>query len=385
MSPFSPSSDLGGEAEASGAGDVRFFEELLDAEMVVNMEKLREASRMGIPPAYRGVVYRFLLDVAFTDKSSEMTQEELQAKDFHMLRTTYSKLWGGGDEDDGVARGSGGGGAGLLSRPLQHSTLHSVAPSSGATGSVIAGPLRAVEWPPFVSRSVSSIPDGAMTSASSVWDAFCLSLGKEEPYCSDAAELAKMEAAVAALRVFYYDQSADHVQLLLMYARQLDRVMGTARDTFFATQALFQLMSHDNNPLQDAKSLQEHCGSFAMLFHAVDETLYEHFIAEGLTTWDWVPGLLSSLFVGRMHPDDVFALWDYYLADVGEHRQIMVLHPYMCLAVLSLMTEVFIEADKTELLYCLEHLPRFDTSALIHKAVAIREYVYSKGLLQSKK
>jgi len=220
---------------------------------------------------------------------------------------------------------------------------------------------------------------------STIWDTFCLSVGKEEPYCSNPAELAKIEEAIAALRVFHHAQSVDHVQLLLMYARQLDQVTSTARDTFFITQALFHLMSHDGNPLQDARCLQEHCGSFMMIFHAVDETLYEHFVAEGLTTWDWAPGLLTSLFVGRMHSDDVFALWDYYLADVGEHRQMMVLHPYMCLAVLSLMTEVLIEADKTELLHYLEHLPRFDTSVLIHKAVAIREYVYSKGLLPPKK
>eukprot|EP00796_Vickermania_ingenoplastis_P007442 gene7442-5240_t len=67
------------------------FEEILDAEVAVNMFKLREASRLGIPAMYRGTVYRYLLGVTFGDKSSEMMVERDQDKEFRSLVLAHEK------------------------------------------------------------------------------------------------------------------------------------------------------------------------------------------------------------------------------------------------------------------------------------------------------
>lgn len=48
----------------------QIFDELLDVEVRVNLIKLREAARLGIPPAYRPQVYRYLLGVSYIDKST---------------------------------------------------------------------------------------------------------------------------------------------------------------------------------------------------------------------------------------------------------------------------------------------------------------------------
>ncbi|KAG5500739.1 hypothetical protein JIQ42_04763 [Leishmania sp. Namibia] len=397
-----------GDAEVGIASDGRIFEELLDAEVAVNMEKLREASRMGIPPVYRGVVYRYLLGVAFTDKSSEMTMEELQDKDFQLLSTAYTRIWGNGDEDDGRGGAGGGGLVGSHGGGGKVAALHtfrellkfSTSSTAAANATGGSGPLHCsggfhgmgsgdavggssgagTVAMPFVYRGPSAVPALAPSAALAAWEEGVTALRYCAPYNADARQWARMESALAALQMMYCHVSVDNVQLLLLLARQLDRVASSARDTFFTVHALFSMLTQDGNILHDAQTLQTHCGNFLMLFRSVLLPLYEHFTAEGLTTWEWIPSLLTCFFVGRMHPDDVFALWDCYLADMSEH-QAMALHPYACLATLSSMTEVLIEAGKTELLYCLEHLPRLDTASIMRKAVLIRESVYSKELL----
>ena len=388
------------------ASQSRVFEELLDAEVAVNLEKLREAARMGIPPLYRGVVYRYLLGVAFTDKSSEMTMEEQQDKDFLLLQSAYTRLWGIGDEDDdGSSAGGGGGGGGVgggssnrktaTSNALKTLLAFSAASTASAVGATdVSGPLqpsvgssddtgdgsRGLLRIPFTYRGSSMVLSHTPSTALAAWEESLTALRHLAPYSQDARQRAKMESAMAALQVMHSSVSVDHVQLLVLFTRQLDLIASTARDTFFTVNALYSVLTQEQNILHSEQALQTHCANFLMLFRATLLPLYEHFTAEGLTTWEWVPSLLTSFFAGRMHPDDVFALWDYYLADKSEH-QAMGLHPYACLATLSAMTELLIEGEKTELLYCLEHLPRIDTAAIMRKAVLIRESVYSKELL----
>lgn len=387
------------------ASQSRVFEELLDAEVAVNLEKLREAARMGIPPLYRGVVYRYLLGVAFTDKSSEMTMEEQQDKDFLLLQSAYTRLWGIGDEDDDGSSAGGGGGGGVgggsssrktaTSNALKTLLAFSAASTASAVGATdVSGPLqpsvgssddtgdgsRGLLRIPFTYRGSSMVLSHTPSTALAAWEESLTALRHLAPYSQDARQRAKMESAMAALQVMHSSVSVDHVQLLVLFTRQLDLIASTARDTFFTVNALYSVLTQEQNILHSEQALQTHCANFLMLFRATLLPLYEHFTAEGLTTWEWVPSLLTSFFAGRMHPDDVFALWDYYLADKSEH-QAMGLHPYACLATLSAMTELLIEGEKTELLYCLEHLPRIDTAAIMRKAVLIRESVYSKELL----
>lgn len=394
-------SPLTAEEDYGVASQGRIFEELLDAEVAVNLEKLREAARMGIPPAYRGVVYRYLLGVAFTDKSSEMTMEEQQDKDFQLLQSAYTRMWGDGDDDD-VRRGTGGGGVGggrgssgkaAAMNALKTLLAFSASSTAAAVGaSSLGGPLqgrlssdeaegsRGRLMLPFTYRGSSAVLSTTPSATLAAWEESLTLLRHVAPYAQDVRQRAKMESAIATLQVMYSAVSIDHVQLLVLFVRQLNLVAATARDTFFTVNALYQQLSQERNILHSAQALQTHCANFLMLFRATLLPLYEHFTAEGLTTWEWVPSLLTSFFAGRVHPDDVFALWDYYLADKSDH-QAMGLHPYACLATLSAMTELLIEAEKTELLYCLEHLPRIDTAAIMRKAVLIRESVYSKELL----
>ena len=54
--------------------DEREFSEILDAETLVDMERLRDLSRHGILPSMRGAVWKYLLGVASSDKTQEVTK-----------------------------------------------------------------------------------------------------------------------------------------------------------------------------------------------------------------------------------------------------------------------------------------------------------------------
>lgn len=65
--------------------NIQDYLELLTAEQHVQVDKLRESARNGVPPEVRGEAWMYLLDVLKADKTSEMTM--LKA-----LRVNYAQL-----------------------------------------------------------------------------------------------------------------------------------------------------------------------------------------------------------------------------------------------------------------------------------------------------
>ncbi|KPI86971.1 hypothetical protein ABL78_3962, partial [Leptomonas seymouri] len=230
---------LAADEDYGVASQERVFEELLDAEVAVNLEKLREAARVGIPPAYRGVVYRYLLGVAFTDKSSEMTMEELQDKDFQLLQSAYTRIWGSGDEDDDRG-GAGGGGVGsgrgsdskvAAMNALKTLLAFSASSTAAAVGATdLSGPLQSrvgsddvdgshCPLPmPFAYRGSYAVLSHTPSATLAAWEESLAALCRTAPYNQDVRQRAKIESAVAALQVMYSSVPIDHVQLLVLFA-----------------------------------------------------------------------------------------------------------------------------------------------------------------------
>ncbi|KEG11544.1 putative GTPase activating protein [Trypanosoma grayi] len=117
-----------------------------------------------------------------------------------------------------------------------------------------------------------------------------------------------------------------------------------------------------------------------MLFRATNFELYRHFVAEGVSVVEWLPGMFTTLLAGRLHEEDLLRLWDAYLADALEYLS-FPLHPYVCLAILAEMTEVLLECEKSGIIARLRHLPRIKAGSIIQKAISLKESIFSKGLL----
>mmetsp|Transcript_1781 Transcript_1781/g.2295 ORF Transcript_1781/g.2295 Transcript_1781/m.2295 type:complete len:283 (-) Transcript_1781:105-953(-) len=66
------------------------FREILDAEDAVQMGKLMDIARHGIPSKLRGEVWKYLLGVSKPDKSEEMKHERRQTQEYNQMDTTSS-------------------------------------------------------------------------------------------------------------------------------------------------------------------------------------------------------------------------------------------------------------------------------------------------------
>ncbi|CCW66034.1 unnamed protein product [Phytomonas sp. Hart1] len=310
--------------------DARIFEELLDAEAVVDLSRLREAARLGVDPKYREMVYRYLLGVTLTDKSSEMTMERAQERDFELLRRPPPYTQGG--------------------RPIK---TNGVRPFSAAYGQPSAG------W----ERATAAVQLRAPFSHS--------------PECRQW-----LHDVMESLQAIHSEASREEVVILIHLVLPFQAIKSSARDTFYCVNTIYNFLTHHGNPLQDEECLQHHCGNFMMLFHTLNPMLYRHFFTEGITTMDWVPRMLCTMLADRLHQEDLLRIWDYYLVDLGETLTFSS-HPFVCLALLSNLTEELVECDKIEILYRLEHMPRINAEAVLQNAISIREDVYTSGLLFS--
>nr|CCC95175.1 unnamed protein product [Trypanosoma congolense IL3000] len=343
------------KAIGNSSGNLPVFGELLDAEMEVNPMKLREASRAGIPPLYRGTVYRYLLGVSFVDKSCEMTMERMQEKDFEQLEATFAQIVSS-DEQGAIKR---------------------------CAASQI---LCATNSEQLLTRKESKFANGSRCSDRSssfgytTWLAILSQIRYMPQFVTNHDRRQRMESAWRALQVSHADASSDEVNCIFELALAFDAVYTNARDIYFSVESLHHLLSHNNNVLQSKQCLQQQCGMFLMLFRATNFELYRHFVTEGVSVLEWVPGMLTTLLAGRLHVDDLLCLWDVYFADALEYLG-FPLHPYVCLAILVQMTEVLIECEKSGIIELLHHLPRIRTPSIVQRAIALRESVLSQGLV----
>ncbi|RKP27471.1 rab-GTPase-TBC domain-containing protein [Syncephalis pseudoplumigaleata] len=65
--------------------DVEEFEDIMSAEVLVDMEKLRDMARSGVPNAVRGVVWRYLLGVESADRSREQSDSRRHIEEYEQL------------------------------------------------------------------------------------------------------------------------------------------------------------------------------------------------------------------------------------------------------------------------------------------------------------
>ncbi len=228
---------------------LQLLEEVLDAEVTVDIGKLREAARRGVPPKYRPTLYRYFLGVTSTDKSGEMSSSQWQGEGFEAL---------------------------LSSKFVQSSAFHrndsiSFLPSKGA----------------FVTRLTTD--SSRRTRFLRVVDALRVS----HTFVEDR----KMKAFVSIASVLESIFSGPS---------------GT-QDIYYCTEAIISLLQHGKNYLSSEQQLQEDCSLLLTLLRTINRELYTHFFHEGVQVFDWAPNMLLTLLGEHLHPEDLFDIWDHYL------------------------------------------------------------------------
>mmetsp|Transcript_14416 Transcript_14416/g.36795 ORF Transcript_14416/g.36795 Transcript_14416/m.36795 type:complete len:293 (+) Transcript_14416:327-1205(+) len=110
-------------------------------------------------------------------------------------------------------------------------------------------------------------------------------------------------------------------------------------------------------------------GQFMMLFRSVLPELCTYFQAQELEDDLWAFSWLQYLFGKELPLPCILRLWDTYLSV----DNILDLHIYVCLAVLSHTSEELMELEESELTGFLQHLPWMDMDEILVHAQTIRE------------
>ena len=227
------------------------LEEALDAEVVVDLNKLKEAARRGVPPQYRSTLYRYFLGVASVDKSGEMSSSQWQEAGWSTLLSSTS----------------------LASASSRLETL-SMLPKQGfsATIYLLDAPRRM--------RFIKVI---------------------------DALRVAHTFVSAELM--------CDFISIAAVFDSVFQHGNGSAQDVFYCSEAVISMLCCGNNVLSDSDALRRECARFLTLFRTTNPELYHHFIREGVPFFEWLPRMLTALLSTNLHEDDLLRLWDNYLSD----------------------------------------------------------------------
>ncbi|CAJ0642509.1 10376_t:CDS:2, partial [Entrophospora sp. SA101] len=61
------------------------IKDILNAEVYIDLDKLRELSRRGIPKEVRGAVWKYLLEVNPADRSQELTSTKAKYQEYSAI------------------------------------------------------------------------------------------------------------------------------------------------------------------------------------------------------------------------------------------------------------------------------------------------------------
>ena len=335
---------------SDSAADTRVFEELLDAEVFLNPVKLQECARQGVPQLYRSVVYRFLLGVSSTDKSTELTTERMQEEDFADLERAF-----------------------LESQKKAKTKQHSTYSPLFFAGSAAPSSVRA--------SVLSTSTQISQQHYCSQWDLSRYRKRFHQQHCDNLPRRKRFDRIMRVFQMAHQHQQLNPCEIdwIIIVAVVFESLYPTAHDTYYCVEQLLDVMVIDGS---EGARLQLHgkCGLFLCLFRSLNEDLYLHFFAEELHYNAWLPEMMATLLAANIALEDCLRLWDTYLADIAESCS-APLHMFVILAILEEFTEVLVELDRAGILSFLRKIPRINVEHVLHKASGMRSEALSRELI----
>ncbi|BEJ07461.1 hypothetical protein CcaverHIS641_0407300 [Cutaneotrichosporon cavernicola] len=369
--------------------------ELLTAEQHVQLDKLRESARNGVPPRVRGEVWMYLLGVMSSDKTSEMTL--LKA-----LRTAYQEL--PADLPSDLA-------SMILQTALAHHTrrfenptyesLISTLTSEPAAGGMpgwgiglsVPGAVRRPAASPNLMAGNNAAPpplsldDGTMAFRAKSSGTLLVPAPTAPPSrhtyltmleevlgkywhgveCKPTAAEAEDEIedldgdAAARPRVRWPKgvgpQPADWVYLVTPFVCCLSRPI-----------AIYYAFAKLAEKLKTFPPLPSRLGTMLGLFRVAIPELHAYFEDEQVPMTTVAMSWMTTLLAREMWLGDVLRLWDSYFAA----EDMFALHCYVCVAVLLTCKETLEELDGSEAKLMLLDLPPLDVDRLLQDAANLK-------------
>lgn len=297
------------------------FQNLLTAdESVVNIDRLRESARYGVPHSVRGEVWKILLGVANPDRSEEMSTRKKVTEGFEKIR------------------------------------------SAAKVDHVVMKKLRK-----DVKRYTQSHRDDFFAIRS-------VRLRLEEllvVFLSTSKEYAYNKTAlVHMLAPFVYCLDSNNS------SNNTDDQSGSNTEGMDAYHCFAHMMaSLEHSPT--SSKIHKSMSKFLMLFRALLPELYTHFEDEELVPNDWALSWLKDMLAHSLSLECLLRLWDTYFACDEQWD----MHIYVCLAILRQTAEEMMELESSELLNFLQTLPVLDMDQIIMHAYNIRGELLESKLI----
>eukprot|EP00158_Paraphelidium_tribonemae_P004520 Partr_v1_DN26802_c0_g1_i1_m40664 putative Pfam:TBC len=309
----------------------------------VNVEKLRESARRGIPDEIRGHVWRILL------VPSAMLYSTASS-------TSTSTAGSSAHSDDGLNKLGGD------DEMISNSSSVNVRTTSTSRGS-----------------DSLCLFDGECLGTCLILDShqarrlkgdisrFSRRHAKE----LGSNALAAIENVVATYVSRNTSLDTSEFSSLLYLCAPIVHAMGvssaeTAPESMMAFEGLMnQLQSYGMR-----KSVEERVAHFLSLFRLLQPELYHYFEQEEVSR-EWLTSWFRYLLSRELPLVCVQRLWDLYFS----HPCGLELHEYVCLAVLARCKESMEDLDNSEIASYLARLPRMDMNEVIHHALNIKHQV----------
>eukprot|EP01063_Lacrimia_lanifica_P000567 TRINITY_DN10302_c0_g1_i1.p1 TRINITY_DN10302_c0_g1~~TRINITY_DN10302_c0_g1_i1.p1 ORF type:complete len:354 (+),score=141.65 TRINITY_DN10302_c0_g1_i1:112-1062(+) len=300
------------------------FKRELEAEMLVDLDRLEELSRYGIPQHQRRQVWKYLLRVSTFDKREEISKATQKNQDFEKLAQAgfgerlYKKLLKRFHEL-------------YWTDPRIADKRHHSAPDHNTRGESVTVILSAFA----AHHSVKQVVEPHSVA--------------EACWCN----------AVAHVLFQVWSVMEEH-----------------PIDAYYGVVHFMNLFS--TRSLQFVDTVRSHVASLTMLFRYTLPALHHSFEAEEVNANGWSLEWVSTFLASSLRQPDLLRLWDHYLANP---KSAVALHVYVCLALLQVHSERLMELEKTEILEFLHRLPSSPMEKVIALAFSIREDVLSRGIL----
>ncbi|KAI8049019.1 rab-GTPase-TBC domain-containing protein [Syncephalis plumigaleata] len=367
------------------------FEDILSAEVLVDMEKLRDMARSGVPNTIRGVVWRYLLGVESADRSREQSDSRRHIEEYEQLDKENMEISKRvrGDVQRYQRR------LAAVNAGYSVNTLTNNAKEHTTAGSSISAS----------SSSSSSSNLSANNDSQNNGNSSSNQHGQREDHITQHNNNNNTDATATATNNSSNSNSASHTdtnqtnhlaEQLANFAQQHDwprnkhveyspALVSLCMPFVFVCQEesdMYHCFSQLMRMLEDyldEQGIRERMANFMTLFRALIPDLHNYFVEEEVDVNEWATSWLQFLLSKELPLPCLLRLWDIYFSLDGKLEN----HVYVCLALLRHYKDALEELEQSEIRTLLLRMPILDINEVIHQALNIRSEILQRQVSDS--
>ncbi|CAD6885190.1 unnamed protein product [Tilletia controversa] len=374
------------------------FADVMQAEQLVDLQKLKDLARRGVPSEFRGEVWMYLLGVLAADTSNEESLIRERLAEYDSLNKSNQKLEQTIRHECSryyqrrlLAKMK----PGKPKRPAVRTTEQPDREQAAAaelkrftdkTESIICAYLNSKMVPHSQRATVPqhTSPDQQHAGNNHGWDAQSAPNSTPASITTAAAAAAIMSPpsvsstlgtlpdafiptstdARGQVLVVFPDVQPDFHPALVSLCAPFVECIPNETGMYFSFAKLMRMLE-DYNSLYP---LTERVSTFLTLFRITLPELHEYFEEEEVDIVGFATRWLQDLLSSEMRIGDVMRLWDVYFAQ----QEPLELHLYVCIAILMVLKDQLEELDHSECRSMLNALPALDVELIVNEAINIR-------------